>query len=321
MTLRQPATNTQLVKLSYPLKNISQAQPPLAIRFSLDPDILTEFTRSAAVVMITEKGVTDQHIQKSGLDEETCEMTFTTMGVGTFGLALPRYMHFPFEYWELTVTSPVTIEIYVKTAVTELAIYVNSDGLCSMESPLRFTNLNPCAAVKYMTERGLNLAAPNSIPDVAPKQADLEDVLAVGIADIAIGFVITWSKWNAMLPADRAMLVMRERQTFEEQKLEGETDEEEDGEDGEGLKKAVAKPIMKAILVKANHIVEVPNTEDEEECIVKPIEHGQIHQHILPMFLDAASPEVKQRVQSSPAALCDAILYFMRLLRLFSMTK
>jgi hypothetical protein len=201
-----------------------------------------------------------------------------------------------------------------------MVLCIHDDGNCSMESPLQFTGLTPVKTVRYLADRGLNIIAPNTIDGISPKTPDLEDVLAQGIADIAIGFVVAWSKWNAVLPADRAMLVMREKLNYDAPEPEDGAEDEEE-ETGEAEKKPKRNTLMKAILVKANHIVQVPNTEDEEECSVKPKEGSQIHQHILPMFLDGASPEVKTRVRNSSSFMCDSTLYFMRLLRLFSMTK
>jgi cancer susceptibility candidate protein 1 len=327
MTLRQPSTNTQLVKLTYPLKTISQAQPPLQMAIALNPELQTDFNKEATIVMLTAQGVSAQHISKVVFDPETNEIRFLSMAVGTFAMAVPRYQQFPLQYWEITAMSPASIEIYLKTAKTEMAITIDEDGRCSMESPFQFAGLTPVSAVKYLAERGLNVIAPEAIKDIVPKNSDLEEALALGIADIAVGFYIAASKWNSRLPPDRAMLLMREKVNFDEPVEDdaGAPEEEEAAEDGApAAPKKTKKPLMRTIVVKRNinknHIVEVENSEHEDECIIKNDASDNFHQHILPMFLDGASRDVKDRVRASPSFLCDAILYFLKLLRLFSMT-
>ena len=78
---------------------------------------------------------------------------------------------------------------------------------------------------------------------------------------------------------------------------------------------------MCAILAKANHITEVMNTENEEECNVKPIDDAQIHQHLLPMFFEHTPEDIRRRVRDAPSFLCDATYYILKNLRLFSMTQ
>jgi cancer susceptibility candidate protein 1 len=331
MTLRQPPTSTQLVKLTYPLKNISGAQPPLSMRLRLDPELMTDFNKEATIVTLGPQGVSQNHISKVAIDPEANEIRFSTSAVGFFAMAVPRYQQFPIRDWELTPQSPTSVEIYVEMANAVLEMTIDAGGKCSMRQPFTFTGLTPVSAVKYLAERGLNIIAPATIEGINPKTPELEDVLAQGIADIATGFVVTWSKWNALLAADRAMLLMRQMTNFNEpQEPEGPDGEPEEEEQVETAADAAAPPppkkkkkttLMKAILVKANHIVEVPNSEEKEESALKPIEGRQIHQHILPMFLDGAAKEVRDRVRTSPSFLCDATLYFMKSLRVFSMTK
>jgi cancer susceptibility candidate protein 1 len=330
MTLRQPSANTQLVRLSYPLRNISQAQPPLQMALALNPELLTDFNKEATIVELTPQGVSAQHISKVAFDGDTNEIRFHTMAVGTFAMAVPRYQQFPLQYWEITGTSDTSIEIYLRTAMIEMVIAVDGQGKCAMEAPFQFAGLTPVSAVKYLAERGLNIVAPAVVKGITPKGGDLEDALALGIADVATGFHITWSKWNSQLTPDRAMLLMRERPKFDEP-IEDDTvpvEEEEAVEppaDGAAPLKKQKKVLMKAILVKRNldknHIIEVRNTEDEEECTLKNDESENFHQHLLPMFLDGACQVVKERVNHAPSFLCDAIVYFMKLIRLFSMTR
>jgi cancer susceptibility candidate protein 1 len=330
MTLRQPSSNTQLVRLTYPLKNINQAQPALQMAFALNPELLTDFNKEATIVLLTNQGVSSQPISKVAFDPETNEIRFHTMAVGTFAMAVPRYQQFPLQYWEINGISPTSIEIYLRTAMIEMILKIDGKGKCSMESPFQFNGLSPVSAVKYLAERGLNIVAPTVVKDIVPKTPDLEEALALGIADIAIGFHLAWSKWNSKLTPDRAMLLMRECVNYDEpldDEASGAEEEEmaEPAADGSAPPPKPKKTLMKAILVKRNlnknHIVEVPNTEDEEECVLKNDASENFHQHILPMFLDGASREVKDRVRDSPSFLCDAIVYFLKMLRLFSMSK
>lgn len=348
MTLRQSPHMNSLTRIVYPLKNITAPQPPLNFTFSYQKGSINEDDPALTIVYIDEnRNASTEPISNFSIDKENYEIHFSSMRVGSFALAVPRYNQFPFEYWELTSTSETTFEIYLKTSLLELAIEINGQGLCSMESPFAFKDLAPAAAVEFLLEHGINLIAPKQIEGITTKTPDLEEVLAQGLADSGTGFVVRWSKWNAMLPADRAMLIVKERKDFNEvEEDENEANNEDENapagaqqenqsdnasqhhsETEKQSETASFKPQQKkkkafrAILVKANHIVEVPNTEDEEECLLKPLNEEHIHLHLLPMLLQDSSEEVKERVKSCPSFLCDAVLYFLKQLRLFSMSK
>ena len=301
MTLRQSPHQSTLVTLSYPLKNVQNAQPPLNFKFSVEEGFLTDYMQDATVVMINnDNTVSTQHISKVIVDRETNEISFSSMAVGTFAFGIPRYSHFPLKFWEITSLSETSIEIYLQTQLMEMAIVINGDGKCSMESPFQFENLTPTEAVEYMAERGVNIVAPpGAIEGINAKSPELEEVLAQGISDTVTGYHIKWSKWNALLPSDRAMLLMKPQRTFVIEEEEEETPEQAppepeqppeppaepvEGEEEEPREKPIIiRRKMCAILAKANHITEVMNTENEEECNVKPIDDAQIHQHLLPI--------------------------------------
>ena len=361
MILRQSPNRNALVNISYPLRNVNTAQPALNFKISVDPDFINEYTKDATVVIINDDSVSGQHISKVNIDPETNTVNFSSMNVGLFGIALPRYQQFPLKLWEITSLSETSIEIYIKTNLgIELAIVVDGNGLCSMEAPFEFTGLSPVSAIEFLQEKGINIAAPKQCEGLNPKVPELEDVLHHGIADTVTGFMVSWSKWNEMLPPDRAMLIMKEMITFDEESepeeeappvpeapasAAGETtastphsshqssrqstqqfslpNNNDGGEENQQNNEKEQKPKnkMNCILVKANHITEVPYTEDQYECNMKPIDDANVHQHIFPMFFEKASQEVQARVTNAPSFLCDSTLYLLNQLRLFSMTK
>lgn len=353
MTLRQSPQRNVLINITYPLRNVNSAQPPLNFKYQIEPDFITEYTKNATVVQIL-PGKTDdavevstQHISKVNLDPETNIISFSSMVVGTFCIAIPRYDQFPLKMWEFTGTSENSVEIYLKTHQNiEISINIDKDGMCSCEAPeiVAFKDLTPVSAIEFLQEKGINLVAPrNAIEGLQPKMDNLEEVLNRGIADTVTGFLVSWSKWNEMLPSDRAMLIMKELKTFDEEdeevdeaantspenpeneanteNVQSENVNTEEEEGNEHANTTSTNKKMKAMLVKANHIVEVPYTEDQYECNMKPLNDAQIHQHILPMFFEKASEEVRERVRNAPTFLCDAAYYFLKQLRLFSMTK
>lgn len=351
MTLRQSPQMNTLSRVFYPFKNISTAQPPLNFTVAIEDAAFLQSDTDITVVLLKDDGTcSTEAITKVTPDPEKGELLFSAMAIGTFALAVPRYNQFPFEYWELNSTSETTFEIYLKTAQLELAIDINADGKCSLEKPEQyaFKDLTPAASIEFLLEKGLNLIAPNQYEGLNPKASDLEALLAQGISDSGTGFCIKWSKWNSMLPADRAMLLVKQRKDFTSVEEESENEEvvnnnnENENENGEAPapaatndnasqktgaasvasnRKPPRKSSYRAILAKANHIVEVPNSEREEECATKPLNEGNIHLHLLPMLLEGATDQVRERVNGCPSFLCDAILYFMKKLRLFSMAK
>ena len=335
MTLRQSPQLTTLVKLNYPLKNVQTAQPALTFKFPVEPGFLTEYMQDATVVMVNDdNSVSSEHISKVVVDKEANEVSFSAMAVGTFAFGVPRYSHFPLKLWEITSLSETSVEIYIQTQLIEMAIVINGEGKCSMEAPFQFTDLTPTEAVEYLAERGVNIIAPpGSIDGINAKSPELDELLAQGLADTATGFHVKWSKWNALLPSDRAILLMKPQKTFEIEEEEEEINEPAPPPDTESAPPAEGadgtspeeqkprKPRMFCILAKANHITEVPNTEREEECNVKPLDDARIHQHLLPMFFERTPEDIQERVKSAPSFLCDAVYYILKNLRLFSMTQ
>ncbi|KAH0791127.1 hypothetical protein GPJ56_004938 [Histomonas meleagridis] len=303
MTLRQISQSNALVNVVYPLRSINAPQPPLVFKVHISSNSINEYTKDATVVMLNHDNVSQQHISKVNIDLEHNEVSFCSMSIGTFALAVPRYKHFPYQFWEITSLSESSIEIYVKTKLDlELAICIDGNGLCSMDSPFTFTNLKPMEAIDFLLERGINIVSPNKIDDIVPKTKDLENILHQGIADTVTGFDISSSKWNALLPCDRAMLLVSEKIKFD-------NDQQND----------ISK--MRCILIRESIVVEVQNTEEEEEAITKPLEDSQMHQSLLPTFFEKASEEVKTRVRNAPSLLVDSTLIMMKKLRLFSITE
>jgi cancer susceptibility candidate protein 1 len=347
MTLRQSPHQSALVVLQYPLKNVQQAQPPLNFKLTLTPGFLTSYMTGATVVMVTDGDVSTQTISKVSVDADANEVTFSSSAIGTFALAIPRYSHFPLKFWEITAVAETQVEIYVQTQLIEFALVINGEGKVSMDSPFQFSGMTPVAAVEFLAEKGVNIIAPpGALTGITAKHADLEDVLAHGLADTVTGFHVKWSKWNALLPADRAMLLMKPQLTFEVEEEDEPEATEPAAAEAEATEPAhipegtatgpipvaestpapeapppAPKPKMHAILAKANHMTEVPNTEKEEECDLKQAKDTQIHQHLLPLLFDRAPPEVQQRVKQVPGFLCDATYYLLKNLRLFSMSQ
>lgn len=305
ITIRQPPHSSSLVKIAYPLKNANAPQPPLNFRMALDEASLSEYCQDATIVMIKDGKPDASPITKCSIEDN--DVLFSSNLIGTFGLAVPRYRHFPFQFWEISGQSPTSVEIYIQTPVLQLALVINGDGLVSMESPFKFENLTPVAAMNFLLERGINLEAPEAIEGIEPKNANVEEVLHTGIADVAVGFAIRCSKFNSEIQSDRAMLLFREKTNYEE--------EPNEDDDEKNIKES------HVIIVKADHIAEVENMELGDTVSQKAVKEAKIHQLLLPMFFDNASEDVQKTVREAPPFLYNALLFFMNKLRLFSMTQ
>jgi hypothetical protein len=295
---------------------------------------------ATVVEVIGENRVSTEHISKVSVDTDHNEVLFSSSCVGTFALAIPRYSHFPLKFWEIRSLSETCVEIYLNTQLVELTLVLDGNGKVSMEAPFQFEGLTPVAAVEFLAERGLNIIAPpGAVAQITPKNADLELVLAQGIADTVSGFHVKWSKWNAVIPPDRALVLMKPQVSFEFEEEDADEEPAEAAAAAAGAEEGEApaaeekekekkppeekkpKKAMIAILAKANHMVQIRNSENEDECNLKAIDENQIHQHLFPMFLEHSPPEVQQRVKTAPSFLCDATFYFLKNLRLFSMSQ
>lgn len=306
MTIRQPPHSSSLQKIVYPLKGSNKPCPPLVVRMQLDESSLNEYCNDATIVMINKDGDKDEQVV-SDCSIQDSTVKFTTAKIGTFGLAVPRYKHFPFQFWEISGLSPTSVEIYLQTTILELALVINGDGLVSMESPFKFENLTPIAAMKFLESRGVNLTAPAQIEGIKPKDPKVEKVLNYGIADCAVGFDVRSSKHNSSIDNDRALLLVRQKTNYDE--------ETTDEKDEQNIKES------HAILVKEDHVTEDKNQEFEDTYVDVKDKQGDIHQHLLPMFFDFADDKVKENVRNAPPLIFNAVLFFMERFRLFSMTN
>lgn len=307
MTIRQTPSRDSLIQLNYPIKNITAAQPPLIYRIKIDPEILSDFTTDVTVVeILKDNKVSIERIANVGIDNEKKTGVFSSTGIGNFSLAVPRYQHFPFQYWEISPVSLTSVEIFIKTALVDLTIMVNEKGLCSSEAPFKFEEIPPASLLQALQEKGINLVAPKEVPNIKPKDADLEQNLHKGIAETGIGFSVGWSKWNSTLISDRA--------TFLIQEVPDPSNVPEVPENTNKFEK------YHCIVAKANHVNETSNDEQANEWNSNPIQNGLIHIHLMPMFFDVACDEVKERVKATPLYMYNSLLFLLDSVRLFSST-
>jgi hypothetical protein len=202
-----------------------------------------------------------------------------------------------------------------------------------------FSRLTAPAALEHLQRRGVNIVAPERVDafgecasKVSEKSAELEDVIACGVADAATGFRCRWSRWNAQLPEDRAMLLAQEIAEFgqpvsddeprsEEEDRGAEPPEEEERADAERpAKKKHGEIKWHAVLAKAKHIYEVEYTEDADEPDLKMKQKTAFHQHLMHMLLDVASSAVRGRTRNASGFVVETVRYLLQKLKLFSVT-
>ena len=356
MTLRQYSQSSgQLINLPYPLRNVNNPQPPLGFTMKINSENLPSDTDCVTVIKIDDIQNTESLVTDVELDKENAVVKFSCKKNGLFALALPKYAHFPFNFWEINSTNPESVEIFIRTAITELTLHIDEDGLVSMDSPIAFSKLTAPAALEKLQRHGINIIAPSSNnefnDDVAAKlsgkTAELEDALSCGIADAATGFRIRRSKWNSQVSEDRGMFLVREivefgepisddeRQNEEEDNAEpnfsnnatntGENGEDQHIEEEEKKETKKKKPKLvntkwKCILAKAKHINLVPYTENLKQPDLKMIKGSTFHQLLHPMFMDIASEKVRDRVKSGSSFIPETLRYLLQNLKLFSST-
>ncbi|EAY03618.1 hypothetical protein TVAG_161570 [Trichomonas vaginalis G3] len=238
--LRQSSARS-LIPISYPLKSNNSPQPPLVFKMKIDTSRLPENTDSVTVVKIDDIENTQNLISDVKLDLETSTVTFSCKTTGIFALAVPKYNQFPFSFWE--VNSPVadTVELFVRTNITELAITIDKNGLCSSDSPVQFSGISAAAALDILRDHGFNLNAPVDISEINDQRVHgkppaLEEVFSQGIADTATGFRIRASCKNSQVSRGehedpRIIILAREIVNFGEPITEDEAVEEEEEEE------------------------------------------------------------------------------------------
>lgn len=277
MTLRQfSQPQGQLIPITYPLKNVNNPQPPLVFKMKINVDNLPEDTESVTIIKIDDIQNSKQLVTDVDIDKENSIVKFSCQTTGLFALSLPKFAQFPFQYWEINSPKPETVEIYIKTALTEVDILIDKDGLCSMTTPFIFNRLTAPAALEYLQRHGINIIAPASNSDLGDvssklsgKSAELEEVLNSGIADAATGFRIRYSKWNSRVQEDRAVFIVREIVEFgepvsdDEQSIH-EEEEEKNIEVSQGIQSSSTASFSQASneTISIDHII---NNEEEEK--------------------------------------------------------
>ncbi|OHT16789.1 hypothetical protein TRFO_41544 [Tritrichomonas foetus] len=340
MTLRQFSTSGQLISIPYPLRNVNNPQPPLVFKMKFNPDNLPDDTDSVTVIKIDDIQNTEKLVTDVEIDKENSIVKFSCQTNGLFALSLPKYAHFPFQFWEINSTKPDSVEIFIRTAITELVINVDKDGLVSMDSPISFNRLTAPAALEKLQRHGINVIAPASNSELGEiahklsgKTSELEDVLTGGISDCATGFRVRSSKWNSQVQEDRAILIAREivefgEQISEDEQINNEEEEEqnenhnnEEEEKKENRKKSVTTNTKwKCILAKAKHINLIPYSENSDEPDMKMVQGSAFHQLLLPMLMDIASDAVQGRVRNSSSFISETVRYLLQKMKLFSST-
>ncbi|KAH0786798.1 inner dynein arm i1 intermediate chain ic97 [Histomonas meleagridis] len=331
MTLRQFSASSGLQPIPYTIRNQSEVQSPLVFTMKIQPELLPSDTSSLTVVKIDES---ESPITNINVDKESQTVTFSCEKTGLFALAIPRYNQFPFKFWEINSTAVDSCEIFIRTSLTEFSIIIDSDGLCSMSSPLLFNKMTAPKALEFMKRHGLNIVSPEAFTavsgfDMTDKNSELEEVLNRGLADCASGFVIRCSKWNSHISSDRAILIAREIKEFgepisdDEEFLanEEEEKEEEKNENEEEQQIEEKKSKWHCIHVKTKHINEIKYAEITDELDPKMLEGTRFHQHLMPMLMDIASEEVQSRVKSCSGFVNETMYYLLKKLRLFSSTE
>ena len=354
--LRQSNAQT-LQMLPYPLKsNNNGAQPPLVFKMKIDPERLPENINNITVIKLDDLENTSTLVSDVQLDLENSIVQFSCITTGVFALAIPKYIHFPFQFWEVNTPVQDTVEIFVRTALTEITITIDKNGLCSMDTPIQFSGLSAAAALTLLQRHGINLIAPDNISDINDtrlheKPKSLEEVFVSGIADTATGFRIRCSAKNSRLAIGehedpRIMFLARQIENYGEPITEDEAIEEEDQIEETAAtasvhseqpppsatsngtiqteqtetKKPERQSKWRCIQGTEKHIFECKNTENQEETDMNMIQGTNFHQHMMPMLMDLASDEVKERVNKASSFIGETVKYLLTKMRVFSVT-
>jgi len=334
--LRQFSSLGSLVPIAYPLKNVSNAQPPLSFKMRIDPSRLPEDLSNVTIVKIDDLNHTDAMISNVNINVTESIVTFSSITTGLFALAVNRNIHFPFQFWEVNSKNPESVEIYLQTSLSNLTIMIDKNGLCSMDSPIKFCNYNASKAIEVLQRNGINLVSPKNLSilgdisaRLSEKPKDLEEAFTNGVADTATGFRIRCSKWNSQISKGenedkRIMLLAREIKEFGEPITDDEDVEEEDKKESI---ETIPEPSTRkrpsnwrCIQGTVKHINEVPNTEFADQFDLTMIPNTNFHQHLMPMLMDIASEDVKQRVLDTPSFMSETLRYLISKMRLFSNT-
>ena len=331
--LRQFSQLNNLQTISYPLKNINTSQSPLIFKMKIDISKLPENLDYVTIIKIDDINNSNSLISDIKFNLEESFVTFSSKTTGIFALAISKYIHFPFQYWEINSTLSNSCELFIQTNLISLNIFIDKEGLCSINEPIKLEKLIASQFLEKLQRYGINLIAPKKLSilgndilsKLCEKPYDLEEAFINGLSDTATCFRSKCSKWNSQLTKNdiedkRIMFLVRDIQIHGELISDDEINNNNNEEEENKIEKM--KPSKwKCIQGTVKHINEVPNTEKEENYDLTLIKDTNFHQYLMPMLLDITTNEVKYRISDNTVFISETLKYLLSKLRIFSVTN
>ncbi|CAK9006365.1 unnamed protein product [Durusdinium trenchii] len=247
-TIRQvPAPGKELMKLPYPNTEHTTASTAIAAPCKIDYKVPSHVLVSKnPVVSWWDASVerwSTEGISEITWEQESRKISFFTARLASFSITQERHSDLPYKHWNMRPCDDMVVELTVQAARYELRFMISEDGLrlkgpqlpelldvmfepgsgeaggLSGPSGRRPRIRSPATLLNELRECGLNLMPKNSDADqlegYTPKHPETQARAYSDLSEIAAFYDIASSRHNKDLPAERALVRIRENELHE----------------------------------------------------------------------------------------------------------
>jgi len=247
-TIRQvPAPGKELMKLPYPNTEHTTATAAMAQPCKIDYKVPSHVLVSKNPVVSWWDAAVDrwstEGITETIWEQETRKISFFTARLASFSITQERHIDLPYKHWNMRPCDDMVVELTVQAARYELRFMISEDGLrlkgpqlpelldvmfepgsgeaggLSGPSGRRPRIRSPATLLNELRDCGLNLMPKTSDADqlegYTPKHPETQARAYSDLSEIAAFYDIASSRHNKDLPAERALVRIRENELQE----------------------------------------------------------------------------------------------------------
>lgn len=248
-TIRQiPPAGQELIKLPYPntehtMTSTAITVQPCKIEYKVPGHVLVAQSPTVSWWDAQAEKWSTEGITEIVWDTDARKVSFFSVRLAAFSITQERHLDFPYKFWSMRPAAPLTVELEVQAARYHLKFVITEDGL-RLKGPnlpelhdVMYTEevedvndrdnstrrprvRSPATLLKELQECGLNLLPEDGdakfLDGYTPKVPETQARAYSDLSEIAAFYDIASSKHNKSLPAERALVRIRENTLYEQ---------------------------------------------------------------------------------------------------------
>jgi hypothetical protein len=248
-TIRQiPPAGQELIKLPYPntehtITSTAITVQPCKIEYKVPGHVLVAQSPTVSWWDAQAEKWSTEGITEIVWDTDARKVSFFSVRLAAFSITQERHLDFPYKFWSMRPVAPLTVELEVQAARYHLKFVITEDGL-RLKGPnlpelhdVMYTEevedvndrdnstrrprvRSPATLLKELQDCGLNLLPEDSdakfLDGYTPKLVETQARAYSDLSEIAAFYDIASSKHNKSLPAERALVRIRENTLYEQ---------------------------------------------------------------------------------------------------------